>query len=53
MDVLKKIRVTTYINEDVRDKLKELSDETRVPQAQYFQEAIEDLLKKYNKIEPN
>lgn len=52
MGMLKKIRVTTYITKDVRDKLKELSDKTRVPQAQYFQEAVEDLLKKYDKVEP-
>lgn len=44
---MKKVRFTTYITEDVREKLKELSDKTRVPQAQYVQEAIENLIIKY------
>lgn len=42
-----KIRFTTYASKDVVEKLKALSKETRIPQAQYIQEAIEDLLKKY------
>jgi predicted DNA-binding protein len=29
------------------ERLKALSDQTRVPQAAYFREAVEDLLKKY------
>lgn len=44
-----KIRFTTYIEEETRKSLKKLSEETRVPEARYMQEAIEDLLKKYNK----
>jgi predicted DNA-binding protein len=44
-----KIRFTTYVTKDVCEKLKTLSKETRVPQAQYVQEAIEMLLKKYEK----
>lgn len=44
-----KIRFTTYVEEETRKKLKELSEETRVPEARYIQEAIEDLLKKYEK----
>jgi predicted DNA-binding protein len=44
---MKKIRFTTYIAEDIKLKLEELSKVTRVPQAQYVQEAIEDLLRKY------
>jgi predicted DNA-binding protein len=46
---VEKIRFTTYVTKDVCEKLKILSKETRVPQAQYIQEAIEDLLKKYNR----
>lgn len=44
---MKKIRFTTYITEDLKQRLEKLSQETRVPQAQYVQEAIEDLLGKY------
>ena len=44
---MEKIRFTTYITKDVQERLKQLSKETRVPLAQYIQEAIEDLLKKY------
>jgi len=46
---MEKIRFTTYVTKEIIDKLKELSKETRIPQAQYIQEAIEDLLIKYNK----
>ncbi len=44
---MEKVRFTTYVQKDTLDKLKELSRETRVPQAQYMQEALEDLIKKY------
>jgi len=44
---MEKIRFTSYIEKDTRDKLKKLSDDTRVAQSQYVQEAIDDLLKKY------
>jgi len=44
---MSKIRFTTYVTENTREKLKKLSDETRIPQAQYVQEALDDLLKKY------
>jgi len=44
---MEKIRFTTYVTKDVHERLKQLSKETRIPQAQYVQEAIEDLLKKY------
>lgn len=46
---MEKIRFTTYVTKDVNDRLKTLSKETRVPQAQYVQEAIEMLLAKYEK----
>lgn len=44
-----KIRFTTYVTKDVSEKLKALSCKTRVPQAQYVQEALELLLKKYER----
>jgi len=48
-DNMKKIRFTTYVTVNVLNRLKSLSKETRVPQAQYIQEAIEMLLNKYEK----
>jgi hypothetical protein len=45
---MSKIRITTYIEEETYNKLKEFSKITRVPLAQYIQEAAADLLKKYN-----
>lgn len=42
-----KVRFTTYVEKETLEKLKQLSKKTRVPQAQYMQEAIKDLLKKY------
>lgn len=47
---MSKRRFTTYVTEEAYKKVKALSDETRVPIAQYMQEAIEDLLKKYDKL---
>jgi predicted DNA-binding protein len=45
---MNRVQYATKIKEDLRDKLKELSDQTRIPQSKYLDEAIEDLLKKYN-----
>lgn len=50
VDLMSKRRFTTYVTEEAYEKVKALSDETRVPIAQYMQEAIEDLLKKYDKL---
>ena len=44
-----KKRFTTYVKEETYKKIKELSDETRVPITKYMQEAMEDLLEKYDK----
>ena len=44
---MEKTRFTSYVTKDVSDRLKALSKETRIPQAQYIQEAIEMLLAKY------
>ena len=46
-----KVRFTTYLKKETLDELKKLSKDTRVPQAQYIQEAIEDLLEKYESIQ--
>lgn len=42
-----RVKISTYLSTDLADRLKALADETRVPQAAYFREAVEDLLKKY------
>jgi predicted DNA-binding protein len=41
------IKISTYMPQELADRLKALSERTRVPQAAYFREAVEDLLKKY------
>ena len=43
----KNVKVTFYASEEKLEKLRKLSDHTRVSQADYFREAIEDLLEKY------
>ena len=48
---IEKVRFTTYLKKETLDELKKLSKDTRVPQAQYIQEAIEDLLEKYESIQ--
>lgn len=45
-----KIRFTTYVTTEVLEELKTLSSETRVPAAQYVEEALKDLLNKYKKL---
>ena len=46
---MEKTRFTTYVTKDIKDKLEQLSENTRVPQAKYIQEALEDLIEKYKK----
>jgi len=41
------VKISTYLSKDSLERLKALSERTRVPQAAYFREAVEDLLKKY------
>jgi hypothetical protein len=41
--------LTGYYDPEVVKQLKRLSDETRVPQAAYLREALDDLLDKYIK----
>jgi predicted DNA-binding protein len=43
----KQVQVSFYLAPETLEQVKALSDRTRVPQAAYFREAIEDLLKKY------
>ena len=44
-----KVRFTTYVSQEVLDELRLFSAETRVPAAQYVEEALKDLLNKYKK----
>lgn len=46
----KQKQVTTYYDPDVIEQLRRLSEVTRVPQAVYMREALDDLLKKYAPI---
>lgn len=41
------IQITSYFDPEAVRRLKALSEATRVPQAAYLREALEDLLKKY------
>jgi rRNA pseudouridine-1189 N-methylase Emg1 (Nep1/Mra1 family) len=43
-----KVRFTTYIPEVYKDAVVRISEETRIPQSRLFEEAVEDLLKKYD-----
>ena len=43
----KQAQITSYYDPEVVDRLKALSDATRVPQSVYLREALDDLLKKY------
>jgi hypothetical protein len=47
MEATKKERFTTYLPTSLIEKVRELSDDSRIPQARLFEEAVEDLLKKY------
>lgn len=40
---------STKIDKELKEKIKELSIETRIPQAKLVAEAFEDLFKKYSK----
>lgn len=42
-----RVPYATKIEKELRDKLTKLSEQTRIPQSKLVDEAIEDLLKKY------
>ena len=44
-----KVLRTIYIDLDQVKKIKKLSQKTKVPQAEYFREAMDLVLKKYQK----
>jgi predicted DNA-binding protein len=43
----KQAQVTSYYDPESAEQLRKLSEVTRVPQAVYLREALDDLLKKY------
>jgi predicted DNA-binding protein len=45
---LKRVATTVYLEGEQSDALRRLSEATRVTQANYIREAIDDLLKKYS-----
>lgn len=42
-----KIRFTTTLPKDLADKLRKLSEATRIPQSRLVEEAVTDLLRKH------
>lgn len=52
MDLKYRQRVTTSIDKELYKAFKAISDKTRIPQSKLFDEAIEDLLKKYGAEPP-
>lgn len=48
MDLKNRAQFSTSIDKDLKEAMKILSDKTRIPQSKLVDEAIEDLLKKYN-----
>lgn len=49
MEPTKKERFTTYLPSDLIDKVRQLSEDTRIPQTRLFEEAVELLLEKFEK----
>jgi predicted DNA-binding protein len=45
-----RVPFATKINSELRDKIQKLSKDTRIPQSKLVDEALEDLIKKYNCI---
>lgn len=44
----KKVRFTTYVPVELKKGIAELSKEMRIPQSRLFEEAVEDLIAKYD-----
>lgn len=52
MTVRHKIAVPLYLEPQQHERVKSLSAKTRVPVQAYLREAVDDLLKKYERREP-
>lgn len=48
MGLTNRIKIGTAINKEIYEKLKELSEQTRIPMSKLLDEALEDLLKKHS-----
>lgn len=46
-NVSRKERFTTYLPTEMIEKIRKLSEDTRIPQSRLYEEAVEDLMKKY------
>ena len=46
-DLKNRERITFSVKKELIDKIKKLSESTRIPQSRLVDEAIEDLLRKY------
>lgn len=46
-------RFTSSIKNELMKSLNDLADKTRIPKSRLFDEAVEDLLKKYEKLYQN
>ena len=46
-DLKNRTRITFSVKKELIDKIKLLSDKTRIPQSRLIDEALEDLFKKY------
>jgi predicted transcriptional regulator len=44
---LKRIKISVSVNQETATKLRQLSDETRIPQSKLLDEAVDDLAAKY------
>ena len=51
-DLKYRLKVSTSIDTNLSNAFDKLSNETRIPKSKLFDEAIEDLLKKYGKAVP-
>ena len=47
MDLVNRQRTTTSIKKELVETMKQLSEKTRIPQSKLYDEALEDLFKKY------
>lgn len=50
MALAKRIKVGTAIDKELHDKLKDLSEQSRIPMSKLLDEAIVDLIKKHQNL---
>lgn len=47
MSLTTRVRFTNTLDKDLLEKLKQLSEQTRIPASKLLDEAVEDLIKKH------